>query len=84
MDPDSVPRVQDRVLVLASSVDDVAIVLFAADLDRLLEDVFDRWVVRVYEGVLDVADDERGLACCAEIDGGAEGKGEGKDETAMK
>ena len=50
-------RIEDRVLILAGSVDDVAVVFLASVRDGLLEDVFDSGVVRVDKSVLDISDD---------------------------
>lgn len=62
MDPNCVTGIKDRILVLAGSVDDVAVVLLVLVPDRLVEDIFDGGVVRVDKGVFDVPDREGGLA----------------------
>lgn len=50
--------VEDRVFVLTSSVDDIAVIFLTLVSDGLLEDVLDGRVVGVDEGVFDVADDQ--------------------------
>lgn len=54
---DGVFGIEDRVLILAGRVDDVAVIFLTSVRDGLLEDVFDGRVVRVDKSVLDVSDD---------------------------
>ena len=57
VDADGVFRVEDRILVLACCVDDIAVVFLPFVGDGLLKDVLDGRVVRIDKGVLDVSDD---------------------------
>ena len=62
VDADRVLGIEDRVLILTSSVDNVAVVFLSLVGDGLAENVLNGRVVRVDKRVLDVADDQRGFA----------------------
>ena len=62
MDTDSMLRIQDGVLILTGRVDNIAAVLLALVLNRLLKYVFDRGVVRVHERIFHVTHHQRRFA----------------------